>query len=138
MRIIAFIEDDRITKKILRPLGLWATHNHDPLVLRFAVLWRKRSNGTQSEKGNRWSALRGRSSCLSGSVAEQVNMMRTDFRNGVNSDGILMFLGAKRRSWASLVAGTGSNDISRTVLRYSPQFSNLWESRKGSGYAFAR
>jgi transposase len=22
--------------------------------LRFAVLWRKRSNGTQSEKGNRW------------------------------------------------------------------------------------
>ena len=30
MRIVAFIEDDRIIKKILKHLGLWETHNHDP------------------------------------------------------------------------------------------------------------
>jgi hypothetical protein len=30
MRIIAFIEDDWIIKKILKHLGLWETHNHDP------------------------------------------------------------------------------------------------------------
>jgi hypothetical protein len=30
MRIIAFIEDDMVIKKILKHLGLWETHNHDP------------------------------------------------------------------------------------------------------------
>ena len=30
MRIIAFIEDNWIIKKILKHLGLWETHNHDP------------------------------------------------------------------------------------------------------------
>lgn len=30
------------------------TNNRAERALRFAVLWRKRSNGTQSEKGNRW------------------------------------------------------------------------------------
>jgi len=28
MRIIAFIEDDRIIRKILKHLGLWENHNH--------------------------------------------------------------------------------------------------------------
>jgi transposase len=31
-----------------------ATNNRAESALRFAVLWRKRSNGTQSDKGNRW------------------------------------------------------------------------------------
>jgi hypothetical protein len=30
MKIISFIEDNEITKKILKHLGLWETHNHDP------------------------------------------------------------------------------------------------------------
>ena len=30
MRIIAFIEDDDVIRKILVHLGLWDTHNHDP------------------------------------------------------------------------------------------------------------
>ena len=32
MRIIAFIEDDTVIKKILKLLGLWDTHNHSPPV----------------------------------------------------------------------------------------------------------
>lgn len=34
--------------------GVEHTNNRAERALRFAVLWRKRSNGTQSEKGNRW------------------------------------------------------------------------------------
>ncbi len=34
--------------------GVDPTNNHAERVLRFGVLWRKRSKGTQSEKGNRW------------------------------------------------------------------------------------
>lgn len=34
--------------------GLEPTNNRAERALRFAVLWRKRSKGTQSEKGNRW------------------------------------------------------------------------------------
>jgi transposase len=34
--------------------GVEPTNNRAERPLRFAVLWRKRSNGTQSEKGNRW------------------------------------------------------------------------------------
>jgi len=34
--------------------GVEPTNNRAERALRFAVLWRKRSNGTQSEKGNRW------------------------------------------------------------------------------------
>jgi hypothetical protein len=30
MRIIAFIEQPLIIKKILKHLGIWDTHNHDP------------------------------------------------------------------------------------------------------------
>ena len=30
MRIISFIEEENIIEKILRHLGLWETHNHDP------------------------------------------------------------------------------------------------------------
>ena len=30
MRIIAFIEDAEVIKKILKHLGLWETRNHDP------------------------------------------------------------------------------------------------------------
>ncbi len=30
MRVIAFIEDDQVIKKILDHLGLWETNNHDP------------------------------------------------------------------------------------------------------------
>ena len=30
MKIIAFIEDEQVIKKILKHLGLWETHNHDP------------------------------------------------------------------------------------------------------------
>ena len=32
MRIIAFIEDEAVIKKILKHLGLWKTRNHDPPV----------------------------------------------------------------------------------------------------------
>ena len=34
--------------------GVDPTNNRSERALRFAVLWRKRSNGTQSGKGNRW------------------------------------------------------------------------------------
>jgi transposase len=34
--------------------GVEPTNNRSERALRFAVLWRKRSNGTQSGKGNRW------------------------------------------------------------------------------------
>lgn len=34
--------------------GVEPTNNHSERALRFAVLWRKRSNGTQSDKGDRW------------------------------------------------------------------------------------
>jgi len=34
--------------------GVEPTNNRSERALRFAVLWRKRSHGTQSEKGNRW------------------------------------------------------------------------------------
>jgi transposase len=59
-------EDDagRLAREILREIdSLWVfldeagvepTNNRAERALRFAVLWRKRSNGTQSEKGNRW------------------------------------------------------------------------------------
>jgi hypothetical protein len=30
MKIISFIEDDALIKKILKHLGLWQTRNHDP------------------------------------------------------------------------------------------------------------
>ena len=32
MRIIAFIEDEAVIKKILKHIGLWETLNHDPPV----------------------------------------------------------------------------------------------------------
>jgi transposase len=59
-------EDDagRLSREILREIdSLWVfldeagvepTNNRAERALRFAVLWRKRSNGTQSQKGNRW------------------------------------------------------------------------------------
>jgi transposase len=59
-------EDDagRLAREILREIDtLWVfldeagvepTNNRAERALRFAVMWRKRSNGTQSEKGNRW------------------------------------------------------------------------------------
>jgi transposase len=59
-------QDDagRLSREILREIdSLWVfldeagvepTNNRAERALRFAVLWRKRSNGTQSEKGNRW------------------------------------------------------------------------------------
>jgi len=34
--------------------GVSPTNNHAERMLRFAVCWRKRSLGTESEKGNRW------------------------------------------------------------------------------------
>lgn len=34
--------------------GVEPTNNRDERALRFGVLWRKRSNGTKSDKGNRW------------------------------------------------------------------------------------
>jgi len=30
MKVISVIEDHEIVKKILKHLGLWETHNHDP------------------------------------------------------------------------------------------------------------
>ena len=59
-------EDDagKLAREVLREIdSLWVfldeagvepTNNRAERALRFAVLWRKRSNGTQSEKGNRW------------------------------------------------------------------------------------
>jgi transposase len=38
----------------LSEAGVEATNNRAERALRFAVLWRKRSNGTDSDKGNRW------------------------------------------------------------------------------------
>jgi transposase len=38
----------------LSEAGVEATNNRAERALRFAVLWRKRSNGTDSAKGNRW------------------------------------------------------------------------------------
>ena len=32
MRVIAFIENEQVIKKILKHLSLWETHNHDPLL----------------------------------------------------------------------------------------------------------
>jgi transposase len=34
--------------------GVEPTNNRSERALRFGVLWRKRSHGTQSDKGNRW------------------------------------------------------------------------------------
>jgi transposase len=34
--------------------GVEPTNNRAEWALRFSLLWRKRSNGNQSEKGNRW------------------------------------------------------------------------------------
>ena len=34
--------------------GVEPTNNRAERALRFGVIWRKRSNGTQSDKGNRW------------------------------------------------------------------------------------
>lgn len=66
---LSLYEDDptdsgRLARRILRQLdSLWTflehqgvepTNNRAERALRFAVLWRKRSLGTQSEKGNRW------------------------------------------------------------------------------------
>ena len=59
-------EDDagRLGREVLREIdslrvfldeaGVDPTNNRAEWALRFAVLWRKRSNGNQSEKGNRW------------------------------------------------------------------------------------
>jgi transposase len=38
----------------LKQEGVSATNNHAERLLRFAVLWRKSSLGTASEKGDRW------------------------------------------------------------------------------------
>ena len=38
----------------LEECGVEPTNNQSERALRFAVLWRKRSHGTQSDKGNRW------------------------------------------------------------------------------------
>ena len=38
----------------LEEKGVEPTNNRSERALRFAVLWRKRSHGTQSDKGNRW------------------------------------------------------------------------------------
>ena len=59
-------DDDagRLARSLLREIdSLWVflekngvepTNNRAERALRFGVLWRKRSNGTQSDKGNRW------------------------------------------------------------------------------------
>jgi len=59
-------DDDagKLAREVLREIdSLWVfldeagvepTNNRAERALRFAVLWRKRSNGTQSNKGNRW------------------------------------------------------------------------------------
>ena len=38
----------------LQEKGVSPTNNHAERLLRFAVLWRKASFGTASDKGNRW------------------------------------------------------------------------------------
>ena len=57
-------EAGKLARRIVRQLdSLWTflahegvapTNNRAERALRFAVLWRKRSPGTRSEKGNRW------------------------------------------------------------------------------------
>jgi transposase len=59
-------DDDagKLARRVLREIdSLWVfleengvepTNNRAERALRFGVLWRKRSNGTQSDKGNRW------------------------------------------------------------------------------------
>ena len=69
IRLISIYEgrqDDagRFARRLLREIeclwtflieeGVAPTNNHAERMLRFAVLWRKRSYGTRSEKGNRW------------------------------------------------------------------------------------
>lgn len=69
IRLISIYEDrkddaGRFARRLLREIeNLWTflaeegvepTNNHAERMLRFAVLWRKRSYGTRSEKGNRW------------------------------------------------------------------------------------
>ncbi len=69
IRLISTYEDrkddaGRFARRILREIeSLWTflveegvapTNNHAERMLRFAVLWRKRSYGTRSEKGDRW------------------------------------------------------------------------------------
>ena len=39
---------------LLEKEGVAPTNNHAERILRFGVLWRKRSQGTAGEKGNRW------------------------------------------------------------------------------------
>lgn len=69
IRLISIYEDrkddaGRFVRRLLREIdSLWTflveegvapTNNHAERMLRYAVLWRKRSYGTQSEKGDRW------------------------------------------------------------------------------------
>jgi transposase len=69
IRLISIYEDrkddaGRFARRLLREIeNLWTflaeegvdpTNNHAERMLRFAVLWRKRSYGTRSEKGDRW------------------------------------------------------------------------------------
>jgi transposase len=69
IRLISIYEDrqddaGRFARRLLREIeclwtflveeGVAPTNNHAERMLRFAVLWRKRSYGTRSEKGNRW------------------------------------------------------------------------------------
>ncbi|GAG16676.1 unnamed protein product, partial [marine sediment metagenome] len=69
----------------LEVAGVEPTNNRSERILRFGVLWRKRSQGTRSEKGNRWverilsvrqtARLRGRSS-----FSILVNAMQSHFK----------------------------------------------------------
>ena len=69
IRLISIYEDrqddaGRFARRLLREIeclwtflieeGVAPTNNHAERMLRFAVLWRKRSYGTRGEKGNRW------------------------------------------------------------------------------------
>jgi transposase len=69
IRLISIYEDrkddaGRFARRLLREIeSLWTflveegvapTNNHAERMLRFAVLWRKRSYGTRGEKGDRW------------------------------------------------------------------------------------
>lgn len=69
IRLISMYEDrkdgaGRFARRLLREIeSLWTflveegvapTNNHAERMLRFAVLWRKRSYGTRGEKGDRW------------------------------------------------------------------------------------
>jgi transposase len=44
----------RFTDLIAETSGVMGCSRETERALRFAVLWRKRSNGTQSQKGDRW------------------------------------------------------------------------------------